>query len=164
MLEKLSKRLSFSSTGNNEWGDLATSYRWTGWTSKLHEYYTLTSMMSLPLLYPEILEIGCAQCKFPSLLSHFPLIYHGFWHYHNPAKNSNHTLAHITLSLLSWLQILTLCYSIMSHVTLILYYHASTFTTYLLNITCTLVAASLILMRLEYTHHSRRIYRIYLYM
>jgi hypothetical protein len=96
---------------------------------------------------------------------------HGFWHYHNPPKNSNYTFAHITLSLLSWLQMLALCYSMstchMFHVTcytnsLLSCIHI--YTTYLLNITCTLVATSLILIRLECIHHSRRMYGIYLYM
>jgi hypothetical protein len=126
--------------------------------------------MSLPLLYHETQGIRCAQCKSPSLLSNFSLIYHGFWHYHNPPKNSNYTLAHITLSLLSWLQMLALCYSMstcyMFHVTcytnsLLSCIHI--YTTYLLNIMCTLVATSFILIRLECIHHSRRMYGIYLY-
>ena len=48
-------------------------------------WYTLTSVMSpyvmpLPLLYSNTLGNGCAQCKSLSLLSHFPPIYHRYWH------------------------------------------------------------------------------------
>ena len=35
--------------------------------------YTLTSVMPPPLLYPQTLGNRCAQFKYPSLLSHFPL-------------------------------------------------------------------------------------------
>jgi hypothetical protein len=31
--------------------------------------------------------------KYPSILSHLPPIYHGLWHWNNPPKSSNHTLA-----------------------------------------------------------------------
>ena len=62
----------------NEWGDLATSYRGPGRSSKLQEYYIRTSGMSLLLLYLETLGIGYAELKSPSLLSHFSPIYHGF--------------------------------------------------------------------------------------
>ena len=38
---------------------------------------TLTSLMSIfVMLYSQTLGNGCAQFKSPSLLSHFPLIYH----------------------------------------------------------------------------------------
>ena len=89
--------------------------------------YTLTSrmspsVMSLTLYYSEVLGNGCARFKSPSLLSHFPSMYHGFWHYNNPPKNSKHTLACITLS----------------HATLSLYYHASMLTLQISLISCAL--------------------------
>ena len=64
------------------------------------------------------------QFKPPSLLSHSPLICHGFWHKNNPPKNWDHTLAHIMLSSLAslpFIAMLTLWYSVMPHVTLILW-------------------------------------------
>ena len=54
--------------------------------------------------------------------------------------------------------ILTLCYSIMSHDTLIIYYHASMMTLQMLfNITCTLVATYMILGRVECIHNQEPI-------
>ena len=51
------------------------------------------------LLHKRAMVLRYVQCKSPSLLSHVPIIYHGFWHQSNPPKNLNHMLAHITLSL-----------------------------------------------------------------
>jgi hypothetical protein len=102
-----------------------------------------------PLLCLETLKNMCSQLKSPTLLSHFLLIYHGFWHQNIPRKHSNHMFTHITLSSLSLLQS-WLFSSIMSHVTLILYHHIHVNTANLLNLTCTLVATSMILGRLEF--------------
>ena len=53
-------------------------------------------------------------------------------------KNSNHVLTRIMLSTLLLLHCWRLCYSIMSHTTLILYYHASTLTLQTSIISCAL--------------------------
>ena len=60
-------------------------------------------VMSCHLLYFKTLGNGCAQFWSPPLLSHTPLLYHGFQHWNNPPKNLNQMLTHITLSsLLLW--------------------------------------------------------------
>ena len=96
---------------NNEWckdGLLENGWRLTK--------YTLTSIisplvMSLPLLYPQILGNGCAQSKSSSSLSYFPLKYHGFWHkiIHHEFKpcSCTHHIVNIVI-----IAMLTLCYSI----------------------------------------------------
>ena len=82
-------------------------------------------------------------------MSHFPLTCHGFWHLNNPPKNSNHVY-HIVI--IVNIAMLTLYYSIMSHVTPILYYHAFMLNiAHLLNVTCTLVTTCMILGGLECT-------------
>ena len=62
---------------------------------------------------------GCFEFKSHSLISYFPTIDHGFWHQIKTPYNSGHTFTCIMLSLL------TLCFSIMSHATLVFFYHAS---------------------------------------
>ena len=88
----------------------------------------LTSVMSFPFLYPQILGKGCARFKSSFLLSHLPLIYRGFWHWNSPPKNSNHKLAIIMLSSFSLLQCWLCVIPLISHTTLNLYYHASMLT------------------------------------
>ncbi len=108
--------------------------------------------MSLPFLYLETIGNKCSQFKSHSLLSHLLLILHNFFKSNNSPKNPNHMLTHIVLSSLSFIvinPILTLCYSIMSHATLILRYHASMLTLHTSLITCTLVTTCMILERLE---------------
>jgi hypothetical protein len=100
----------------------------------------------LLFLYPWTLGSGCAQFKPPSLLSHFPPIYHGFWHWNNPPKTSNHALTRIHCHYCNVDFVLfrnVTCYtdSLLSCI------HVDT--TDLLNITCTLFATCVILGRLE---------------
>ena len=99
--------------------------------------------MSLPLLYPETSGNGCAHFKSPSLLSHFALIYHGF---RSTKEFKPHACTHHVFILVI-IAMLTLCYSIMSLATLILYCHINI--AGLLNIMCTLVATGMILGSLE---------------
>ena len=133
---------------------------WRGFYPSLDHprQYTLnsiisTSFMLLPLLHPETLGNGCHGCsqfKFHSLLSYFPPLYHGCWHNNTPLKNWNHTLACITLSSLPLLQCWRWRYSIMSHAKLILFHYTFILTLHnSLNITCTLVATSVILQTIE---------------
>ena len=117
----------------------------------------LPSIMWFPLLYTKTLENGCALLKNPSLLSHCFPMYHGLWHWSIPSKNSNHTIARITLSSLSLLSLLQcwLCDIPQCHISL---YHAPTS---LPNIMHTLVATCKISGRLEYHgkySHNRNIY------
>ena len=84
----------------------------------------LASVMSLPLLYSKTIGNGCDQLKCPSLLSHFFSYIIGLYSRINALKNSNHMLTCIIVIF----AMLTLCYSIMSHVSLILYYYASMLT------------------------------------
>jgi hypothetical protein len=119
--------------------------------------YTLSSIippsiMSLPLLYLETLGNRHAQFITPSLLSHLALINHKFWlvviHQRIQTTCSTH---HIVITVLVIIIVLlTLCYSIMSHIRLVLYYHASMSALHTsLIIMCTLVATCMLLRRLE---------------
>ena len=109
--------------------------------------YTLMFVMSLLLLYLETLGNRCAQLKSPSLLSHFPPIYLGFWHQNNPPKNTNHmlTLIHChyccNINFTLFHKVIRYTNSLLSRI------HANT--TELLNTKCTLVAAGVILGRLK---------------
>ena len=81
--------------------------------------------MSLPLLYHEILGNGCTQFKYPFMLSHFPLIYHKFWHsYIKEFKPHARTHHIVIIILIIVVAMLTLYYFMTSQSTLILYYHA----------------------------------------
>ena len=87
--------------------------------------------MPLLLLYPKTLGTGCSQIKSHSLLSRFPLMYHRFSHQSKPPKNLNHyvhTYHVVIMIVIVIIALLTSCYSIISHVTLILFYHASILT------------------------------------
>lgn len=91
------------------------------WHSKLQSVvtlYTLTSIMPLPLLYFEILGNKCSQFESPS----FCRIY----------------LACIMDFdvIIVIIVMVTLCYSIMLHATLILYYHTSMITLRIPSISC----------------------------
>ena len=121
----------------------------------LLSWYTLTSVnITLhnvpPSLMSPNLGNGCAQFKYPSLLSHATPIYHGFWHYSNPPKNSNHTLIHVMLSSIVIIAMLTLCYfhNVTCYTSFLLScIHVTS--THLLNITCTLISTSMTLGRLK---------------
>ena len=118
---------------------------YSGWI-----WYTLTSVMSLPLLYHETLGNGCAQMKSSSLLSHFFSINCSLWHKNNPPKRFQITHLHASdchnLNYCHYCNV-DLCYYKMSRATLILYYHASCYTKYLVNITNIFVATCIILER-----------------
>ena len=91
--------------------------------TSIFDWYTLTSVMSLPLLHVETLENGCAQFKYPSLLSHFLPICHMFLTFKQSTKELKpHTHVHHDIIIVI-IAMLTSCYSTMSRVTLILYYH-----------------------------------------
>ena len=74
--------------------------------------------MPLLLLYPETLGNGCSQFKSCSLLSHFTSF--------DTKEFKPHTHMHyvVIIVIIAIIAMLTLCYSIMSHATLILFYHA----------------------------------------
>lgn len=63
------------------------------------QYYTLNSILSTSLNVTPSLKSRnprgnrCSQTHSRSLLSRFPPLHHGFWHYCKPSKKSNHTLA-----------------------------------------------------------------------
>ena len=89
-------------------------------------------VMSLPLLYPKTLGNIFVYFLKPSLLSHFPFMYHGFrikinHHKIQILSHTHHVVIIVTTTIIA---MLTLCYSIMSHATLILYHHASMLTLY----------------------------------
>ena len=93
--------------------------------------YTLTSVMSpsaisLLLLCFETLGNRCAQFKSPSLLSHFPLICHGFdiKIFHQRIQTTHSHTSHCNHCHYCKVD----CYIILSHATLILYYHTSMLT------------------------------------
>ena len=54
----------------------------------------------LLLLYPETSGNGCPQFNSPSVLSHFPLIYHKFETKVIHQRVKTNTLAHITMSII----------------------------------------------------------------
>ena len=96
---------------------------------------------------------GCAQFKFPSLLSHFSLIYHGFWlKIIHQRIQTNARMHHVVIIVI--IVMLTLCDSPKAtHYTKFLLSHIHVNTTNLFNISCTLVAVSVILRRLESIWH-----------
>jgi hypothetical protein len=71
-----------------------------------------------------------------SLIVIFPPIYHIFRHY--PLEKSNYTYTH-RIVIIVIIVVLTLCYSMMSHATLILYYHASMLTLQTSLVSCTII-------------------------
>ena len=117
--------------------------------------HTLTSLMSpsimpLPLLYLETLGNGRAQLKIASCC-HISFLY--ITHFdirNNPQKKFKpHTRTHHVVVIVI-LAMLTLCYSIMSHATLVLYYHAFMLTLHASLMSCALaVTTYMILGRLE---------------
>ena len=132
-----------------------------------YQRYTLTCVMSpfgmsLPLLYLKTLGKGCAQFKSPFLLSHLPLIYHGFnikiIHQRIPTTRSHTSRCHHCHIVI--IAMLTLCYSIMSHATLIPCYQASMLTLETSLILHALWFTCMILERLEFT----KFYRFRLFM
>jgi hypothetical protein len=88
--------------------------------------HNVTLLNVTPSLIPQNPEE--LQLESPFMLSHFPPIYPKFLHQNNPSKSLDHALVWITLSSLSFLQCWFLCYSIMSHATLIIHYYASMLT------------------------------------
>jgi hypothetical protein len=87
--------------------------------------------MSLLLLYPKMLGNGCYQFKSHSLLSYFPPIYQKVWTLMYPNKDSKpHARTHHVVIIINNIIIAmsTLSPSIMSHPTLIVFYHASMLT------------------------------------
>ena len=83
------------------------------------------SVTLLPLLYPKTPRNGCAQSKSPSLC-HISLSYIvGFNINNNPPNNSKSHACTRHVVIIAIIAMLTLCYSIMPHATLILYRHAS---------------------------------------
>ena len=66
----------------------------------------------------ETLGNKCVHSESPSLLSHFLLIYHGFWHWNGPPKEFKpHACTHHGVIVVI-IAMLTLCYIITSHATL----------------------------------------------
>ena len=144
--------LYFSSLSEAESYTLHVSY-WPKLKASCQNILTVdctTSSMSLPRFYPKTQWSGGSQFECHYLLSSFPPIYHGFWrtqqfkpHAHSDASfchrcnycnidfvgfdapnNSNHTLTmmhHFVIVVI--IATLTLCYSVMSHAKLILFYH-----------------------------------------
>ena len=105
----------------------------------------------LPLLYPEALGNGCAQFTCPSLFSHFPAIYHGFFDIKNLHQriHTHHVVIIVIIAVIVIINVEFVLFH-MSHATLLLYYHASMLTLQtFFNITCTLVATGMILGRLH---------------
>ena len=96
--------------------------------------YTVTlvmspSVMSVPLLYPETLGKGCALFNLP-LCCHISLTYTSWVLTSKESSKrtqTTHTRMHhvVVIVIIISTATLTLCYSIMSHATLTLYYHAS---------------------------------------
>ena len=97
--------------------------------------YTSTSIMSLPLSYPETLENKCAHIKYPSLLAHFSPIYHNSFTFKPHAHM--HCVVIIVVAAM-----LTSCYSTMSHAALVLYYRACMLTLHTALISCALCFAT----------------------
>ena len=87
--------------------------------------------MSLLLICPKTLGNGCSQFESRSLLSHISPIYHVFQHLKEiniefkPQVHTHHDVIIITIVTIA---MLTLCQSILSHATLILFYHTSMLT------------------------------------
>ena len=126
------------------WGSLILNQR----------LYTLTFIMSLLLLYPKTLGNQCAQFKYSFLLSHFPPIYHGYWHYvirpRIPTTCSHASCCHhcdynhyCNVDFVLFHDVTCYTSSLLAHIRIN--------TIYLLNVMCALVVTCLILRRLECT-------------
>ena len=103
-----------------------------------------TSLMSLLLLYPETPWNGCSQFN-----SHSSHVFISF-----DFKKKPNTCVHgvVIIVIIVIIAGLTLCYSIMSHATLYLFFSCIPVKIVnLLNIACTLVATSVVLQSLEYS-------------
>ena len=117
--------------------------------------YTLRNVT--PSLVSETLSNGVFSSNLPPCF-HIFLSYITYFdikiiHLIKEFKPHAHTHHVVIIVIIVIIAMLTLCYSVMSHVALILYYHVSmlTKTTCLLNITCTLVATGVILGGIECT-------------
>ena len=114
--------------------------------------YTLTSLMSLLLLYPETLGTYLLSLNLPSCCHVFPSIYHMFLHWSNPLKSSTKCLYSSGCHRCNNCDDCNVDFVLFSIVT---HYNSSHLScirvnaTHLLNITCTLIVACVILGRLE---------------
>ena len=132
----------------------APSYTFTWFSILLKTMDTLTSVMSpsvmsLPLLHPKPLGKWMCLVQISLLVVTFP--FHISWNLTlkwSTKEFYSHTRTHhVVIIAMS-----TLFYSIMSRYTNSLFLHVLVNTEYLLNITFTLVAMSMILGRLEFRH------------
>ena len=119
--------------------------------SLLHIHLTsllLSSLISLYLLYPKTRGNKCSHPKYPSLLSHCPPIYHGFWHQRIQTTYSHVSHCHHY----NYCHYCNVDFVLFHNITCFTNYLLSSIhvsTIYLLNITCTLVSKSVVLWMLE---------------
>jgi hypothetical protein len=116
-----------------------------------------TFLMSLLLLYPEnrwrmdVLRLNLAP--YCHVSSHM-------WHSSKPPKNSNHTSCCHRCNVLLVIAMLTMCYSILSHATLMLFYHASMLTLHnslmshilWLTVKCTTTSITILTFDIHHSH------------
>ena len=134
-------------------GFFPLSNDWEVFFYTIHSKYCNVNLLNVaPSFISQNFGNTCSRFKSHSLLSPFSPIHHAFWHYNKPSKNSQHTHHVVIIIVIVIIIMSTLCYSITSHATLILLYHAfMSHTTRMnsFNTTCTLVATSVNLQSLE---------------